>query len=61
MKSKMNICSYTIHTAMLYRTNGLNKIKQAGNQNGYSLQGLQKWKSKQSLSSNYDIYLYDRA
>lgn len=44
MKSKMNIGTYTIHTAVLYRGNGLNKIKQAQNQNRYSLQGLQKWK-----------------
>lgn len=31
----MNISSYTTHTAMLYRRNGLNKIKQAGTQNRY--------------------------
>lgn len=46
MKSKMNICSYTIDTAVLYRGNGLNKIKQAGYENRYNLQGLQKWKLK---------------
>lgn len=50
--SKMNICTYSIHTAvflfLFYKGNNLNKIKQAGNQYRYNLQGLQKWKSKQS-------------
>lgn len=49
---------------LIYRENCSNKIKQAGNQKEmYNLQGLQKWKSKQSItiSNKYDIYLHDIA
>lgn len=37
----------------------VNKSEQAENENGYNLQGLQKLKSKQSItiSNNYDIYI----
>lgn len=45
MKSKMNIFTYTIHTAVLsfpilQRKLFLNEIKQAGNQIEYNLQGV---------------------
>lgn len=59
----MNVLLTLYHSSALisYFTEetGLNKIKQAGNQKRYNLQGVQKWKSKQSItiSNKYDIYI----